>query len=366
MGLITEEVEVGLNGKTIKYYEDIGYKIPRIKDDHYRMRVPIGTSIMVKIKDLQTFSAVYVDIECDGCQKILKNIQCSNYSTYVQKHSNNGKYYCKDCAMNLYGSKNKMKANLKKSKSFEQWCLDNNRQDILSRWDYSINSVLPSEITYATSIKYYFKCPLGKHKSELKDIVSFVNGHEGCMLCKLCNSLAIFYPEVFKIWSDKNSKTPYDYSHGSSQFVHWKCNDEKHEDYYRSISSSSNCNFRCPECQCSQGENKISYHLNNKYIYYIPQKEFDGLVGLGNGNLSYDFYLPNYNLLIEYQGEYHDGTARNQTEEEFIIQKEHDRRKREYAKENNIKLLEIWYWDFDNIESILEEYLNSGEVMSIA
>lgn len=31
--------------------------------------------------------------------------------------------------------------------------------------------------------------------------------------------------------------------------------------------------------------------------------------------------------------------------------------KRQYAKDHNIKLLEIWYWDFDNIENILEKEL---------
>ncbi len=89
-----------------------------------------------------------------------------------------------------------------------------------------------------------------------------------------------------------------------------------------------------------------------------PKKTFDGLIGTRGGNLSYDFYLPDYNLLIEYQGEYHDGNVQYQTQEEFENQQEHDRRKREYAKENNIGLLEIWYYDFDNIEEILKNELN--------
>ena len=42
----------------------------------------------------------------------------------------------------------------------------------------------------------------------------------------------------------------------------------------------------------------------------------------------------------------------------FARQQEHDRRKREYAKQNNIDLLEIWYWDYDNIEDILSNKLN--------
>ena len=97
----------------------------------------------------------------------------------------------------------------------------------------------------------------------------------------------------------------------------------------------------------------------NKSIEYIPQKTFDGLVGLGNRLLSYDFYLPTYNLLIEYQGQFHDGstTSKIQTKSQLKKQKEHDRRKRNYAKEHNIELMEIWYWDFDNIEQILESRL---------
>lgn len=35
--------------------------------------------------------------------------------------------------------------------------------------------------------------------------------------------------------------------------------------------------------------------------------------------------------------------------------------KRQYAKAHNIKLLEIWYWDFDNIEEILNKNIK-GEL----
>lgn len=43
---------------------------------------------------------------------------------------------------------------------------------------------------------------------------------------------------------------------------------------------------------------------------------------------------------------------------DFERQLEHDKRKREYAKQHNIKLLEIWYYDIDNIENILVKELN--------
>jgi hypothetical protein len=120
---------------------------------------------------------------------------------------------------------------------------------------------------------------------------------------------------------------------------------------------------RCPKCNQSKGEKQIEKYLNeNNYIEnkdYITQKEFDNLLGLGGKNLSYDFYIPKYNLLIEYQGEFHDGTAHQQSKEDFIKQQEHDRRKKEYAELHNIRLLEIWYWDFNNIEKIIDKALNN-------
>lgn len=119
---------------------------------------------------------------------------------------------------------------------------------------------------------------------------------------------------------------------------------------------------RCPYCNQSKGEIKISKYLNDKNVFNIAQKEFDGLIGLKGGNLSYDFYLPNnYNLLIEYQGIMHEQFVKgiHKSKKDFEKQQEHDKRKREYAQKHDIKLLEIWYWNYDNIEEILDKELNT-------
>ncbi|NFB57097.1 hypothetical protein EXM89_12090 [Clostridium botulinum] len=119
---------------------------------------------------------------------------------------------------------------------------------------------------------------------------------------------------------------------------------------------------RCPLCNISNGESTILQIFDKHNINYQREKEFDGLIGLGGNPLRVDYAVYKDNdlfLLIEYQGEFHDGSISNhyQTRERLEKQQEHDRRKREYAKEHNIKLLEIWYWDFDNIEKILAKYL---------
>ena len=116
-------------------------------------------------------------------------------------------------------------------------------------------------------------------------------------------------------------------------------------------------------------DRKAKYDFTNPYGYIRTAlivtkdnttiKTFEDLKGVGGYKLRYDFYLPTYNVLIEYQGKQHEEVIEYfGGEEKFKIQQEHDRRKREYAEKYNIKLLEIWYWDFKNIEEILSKELN--------
>ena len=114
----------------------------------------------------------------------------------------------------------------------------------------------------------------------------------------------------------------------------------------------------CPHCVTpTKGEKRIIDYFQNNNIDYEFQKYYEDLRGINNGLLSYDFYLSNCNTLIEYQGEFHDGIQNDYLSANLDRQQEHDRRKRQYAKDHDIKLLEIWYWDFENIEEILSREL---------
>ena len=117
----------------------------------------------------------------------------------------------------------------------------------------------------------------------------------------------------------------------------------------------------CPYCYNSNscGEQVIENYFCENNVEYQIHKTFPSLRGVGNGYLSYDFYLEKYNLLIEFQGAQHyEPVDIFGGEERFKIQQEHDRRKRQYAKNNNISLLEIPYWDYNNIEEILSKELD--------
>ena len=74
--------------------------------------------------------------------------------------------------------------------------------------------------------------------------------------------------------------------------------------------------------------------------------------------MSYDFYLEDDGILIEIQGIQHEQAIEYfGGQESFEIQFEHDKRKRQYAQDYGLFLLEIWYYEFDNIEDILKSRL---------
>lgn len=179
MGLITKEVEITLQGKNIKYYKNLGYSIPREKDKWGNISVPRGSKIKVNVKDLTDYSTAQVEVECDGCNKIL-NMQYQNFSRYVKS---NNKYYCVDCAHILYSNENTRLFKLKNSISFYDWCYQNLSKEeadsIILRWDYELNKCSPNDISFCSrgfdKKGYWFKClKHPEHKSELKRINDFI------------------------------------------------------------------------------------------------------------------------------------------------------------------------------------------------
>lgn len=112
----------------------------------------------------------------------------------------------------------------------------------------------------------------------------------------------------------------------------------------------------CPNCSVmSSGERTIYTYLKNRGIDMSVHHSFDDLLGVGGRPLSYDFYLPDYHLLIEFQGLQHfEPVDVFGGEEHFKIQQEHDARKAAYAQEHNYLFVTINYDEEQNICSILD------------
>lgn len=98
----------------------------------------------------------------------------------------------------------------------------------------------------------------------------------------------------------------------------------------------------CKKCNKSIGENIISEILTNKSIKYEEQKSFDDLKY--KSNLYFDFYLPKYNLCIEFDGLQHTKNYYFFGGENALIDRiKRDEIKNKYCLENNINLLRVSY-----------------------
>ena len=253
--------------------------------------------------------------------------------------------------------------------SFAQYHIDNTDKDFLAKyWDYDLNKTIPFELTPHSNKKIWIKCQQKDyHGSYEVRCADFTNGNR----CPYCNTFAskkvhpkdsFGYHNFDKVqsWHPDNKISPFRIalkSHKKCKFICPECGNK----FEKTISKITNRYEWCPQCNSSKGEKEITKWLRLNNIEFIPQKTYVNLLGLGGKNLSYDFYLPDYNLLIEYQGEHHDGSVPYQTEDQFKYRQEHDRRKREYARTNKIELLEIWYYDFNNIKTIMEKVLYNIE-----
>ena len=117
--------------------------------------------------------------------------------------------------------------------------------------------------------------------------------------------------------------------------------------------SGAGCNI-CSNS--SNGEKKVKKYLKNNKIQFIPQYKFDNCID--KRKLPFDFYLPDLNTLIEYDGIQHFQVVKHfRGEIGFKKRQLHDRIKNNYCIENDIKLIRIKY--DENIEERLEEiYVN--------
>jgi very-short-patch-repair endonuclease len=108
-------------------------------------------------------------------------------------------------------------------------------------------------------------------------------------------------------------------------------------------------NISCPQCSNkSNGEHIIFDILKTYNISFETEKTFDDCKDILN--LRFDFYLPEYNCCIEYDGKQHFNPVDYfGGEESFLKSQKRDEIKNQYCKKNNIKLIRIPYTDINNI-----------------
>lgn len=119
----------------------------------------------------------------------------------------------------------------------------------------------------------------------------------------------------------------------------------------------------CAKCSLSKGERKIREWLDDKKVEYEIQKKFDACRNTEtNRHLKFDFFVPKFNALIEYDGpqhfEYGGFVGKHKiTKSELESVKKRDKIKNKFAKDNGFSLIRIRYDLQDSIPKILTSKL---------
>lgn len=101
-------------------------------------------------------------------------------------------------------------------------------------------------------------------------------------------------------------------------------------------------------CSNSKGEALLAQIFNNISVNFEIQKRFDGFIGSSGKSYQYDFYLPDYNCCIEYDGMQHYCGWRKDSQSLLDIQRR-DKVKNDFCLTHDISLVRIPYYCYDNI-----------------
>ena len=167
---------------------------------------------------------------------------------------------------------------------------------------------------------------------------------QGCTKCGIEKNKVINRKNIKDFIEESNEihNSKYDYS-----LVEYKNNRTKvkiictEHGIFEQTPSKHSYGQGCPFCKTkSKGEEIISNILNNEKIIFINQKRFDDCRNIYP--LPFDFYLPELNTCIEFDGIQHFKPIKYWGGEKSLISnKKKDKIKTEYCKNNNIQLIRI-------------------------
>jgi ssDNA-binding Zn-finger/Zn-ribbon topoisomerase 1 len=187
----------------------------------------------------------------------------------------------------------------------------------------------------------------------------------GCPQCKLeFLSQMRKYPFEMHVKNfRKRHGNIYDYS--KANYIDYNTKIEivcpKHGSFWQSTNAHS-MGVGCPYCSKSKAEGRIREWLIKNGVLFIPQHFFSDCKNIRY--LYFDFFLPVYNICIEYDGELHYKPFRKSSSGQEKLQEtqRNDRLKNEYCEKMHIKLVRIPYWKKSGIEKILKDLLEEFKV----
>lgn len=327
-------------GSNNKYYEKLGYVLPKRKDKYNKMSVPEGTKILVRVNDLSKGSKMNVTKICDICGEKSENQPF--HAILNCREKGDGLDRCLSCGWK------KGKVSIKENIPFEK-SLEYNFPEIAKTWHLTKNGDLTPDRIFANSgIDYWWLCPNCSSDFDLSPNLRVSQG-QNCPYCagsrvNNTNCMWTTAPEVAKLlW---NSEDGYKYTYKSNQKSDFKCSDCGSKINNKTIMNITAHGLFCPFC--SDG---VSYP--EKFIYnffcqlgidFEYQKTFSWSKETGNindklnGYKRYDYYIPAKNCIVEVHGIQHyvDGYKSMGVRRSLEEEQENDKIKETLARNNDL------------------------------
>lgn len=188
--------------------------------------------------------------------------------------------------------------------TLRQFCLENNLEVVIEQFDAEKNYPETVDTILAkSSKKYYFTYNCPKNHSKKQRVSDKTSKRSiNCPLCQnrgaVGKSIADEYPETYaKMFNEKkNGVTAMEVPVRSGNTYWWKCmtcgNEFEGKAAY--VTSGQKVCQECNNKKQSDAEKILAYYLKKIDVERICNYKIEGW--------KYDFYLPKYNLLIEYDG----------------------------------------------------------------
>ena len=330
---LNQIVEIQISGTNKNYYQYFGYNDIKTRN-----------AIYVPIAILHDGARVKVDVNCDICKKH----NFISYRDYVRNTKNNyGQYICHSCSVQVRHNK-KIK----------------DRQDdyynrLLKKCTQNGYKLLSSQEEFLCNTSYVrYECPIhGEQQMRIANFLSdrhcpkcaYVDRREKYQLSKddICNRV---------IECGGSILNPDDYINNSTLnllFECQKCGGVFVSSLQRFLQHGGQL---CKYCSGSEsvGEFRIRNYLEENCIQFCQEYWFDDCRDIKP--LPFDFYLPDNNTIIEFDGRQHFDET-NYFSYSYEKTKQHDAIKSNYCSTNNIKLIRIPYTKINQIDEILENEL---------
>lgn len=212
------------------------------------------------------------------------------------------------------------------------------------------------------------KCDICQHIWDVR-LEAFMHRGDGCPKCarRLVGKMNSFTIEdvrrrIFERVGDEYHLTEnsvYDEYAGPIEMIHETCGTIYYPVLSEFLRQEPRCEQRCPTCYgkvYSTGELLLEGILKDLNINYERQKKFADCRNIHP--LPFDFYLPEYNTCVEFDGKQHYKVVEMWGGEEGLKDRQYwDKYKDSYCFKNGINILRIRYDQVENMKSILEDFL---------